>query len=204
MRKKKVVRLITIGLHAKESEYLTRADQDGHEITGLIRELIRDWGAKEYPPTPAYVEPMLKRAELRERELAMKEQIENQSPEEYATEVLRAKIHDGFACFITPHGNIMRVPLSEVKSLTPENTEYIQRHFQVLDNTWKWINGRPLDEIELQRINEAWNHNPPMNWEDVQRLKGKPPVDPDEYLDQMLDGAFDDINNINNNPKTEE
>lgn len=187
MRKKKVVKKIPIGLHQLQVDYLERADNDGHEIASLIRQLITTWGEEKYPPVKAYNKLAEVKAKQLEKKIAAEEDFDNMNEEEYAEQVLRGQVRDGNkVAFRMINGREWYIPLKGIKEKTLED-DSIAMHQKLFDGTAEWFGGKPLSENEYRNSLDGWaDRQPPWNQRREMGLVD-PVVTPGERVDYVPD-----------------
>lgn len=160
MRKKRVTRVIHIGLHKPQEDVIKKIEQDGYEVTQVVRQMIDEWGRENYPDTPAYVEVERIKAELRKKQLNEANRSGNMTNEEYAEEVLNGQIRGNQVFFRIASGREIAKPLSGIKEVTRENDGVVDIHNQLLDRTYTF-NGRPPTEQEWDDIWDGWDEQRP-------------------------------------------
>ena len=92
MRKKLIVKKRLIGFYGPHEKYLQQAENDGHEVSEILRNLVLEWGQKMYPPVPVYAQALKKKADIEQTKVQKQVAIEEMSNEEYATEVVRGQL----------------------------------------------------------------------------------------------------------------
>lgn len=172
MRKKRIVSTRVIGFHQVQHDYLKKADEDGYEISSLIRQLVTEWGDEKYPKMKPYNELAKVKAEKLKKQIEAEQDFENMSEEDYAENVLRGQVRDGGrVAFRMVNGREWYVPLKGIKEKTVED-EAIVLHNKLLDRTAEWFGGKPLTEAEYRESLDGWaDRQPP--W-DQRREMGLP------------------------------
>lgn len=152
----KTVRILHIGIHQPEQEVVEKIEAEGHQLSEILRMIIRDYGKTNYPEEKAYAVALKTRAEIAKQKAYDEERAKKMTPEEYVVEILRGKVVDGSAYFRLP-GRIISQPLGNIKDQTVDNNEIIRIHNQLLDRTFEWPgNATPRDEQEWEKFWAGW------------------------------------------------
>lgn len=168
-RHKLGVRKITITLHRPEAAYIGQAEADGYNVSEILRELIRKWGADVYPPTPVYAKALEQRVKLRVQEIAKKEEFSTMSNEHYAEHILKGQVRpDGRVAFRVGGGREVYLPLQGIKDKTRDNTSAVDLHWQMLERTFRYGDRVPT-ESEWFDIWEGWDEKRP-NYQTLQQM----------------------------------
>jgi len=99
MRKKLIVKKLLVGLYKPHLEYLQKAEDEGLEVSEIIRDLILKWGRETYPPTPVYAQALKQKVEIIKQSKEKETAIAEMSPEQYATEVLFGQVRGNKVAF---------------------------------------------------------------------------------------------------------
>ncbi len=149
MRKKAVMRFIQIGLHKPQLEIIQKIEDEGREVTSLVRGLIDQYGKENYPKAPGYVEVAKEKFALKKKTVEEQLAWDKLDPAEYALNTLKARSAQGSAWFIIGvqqnNCNEYPVDLGEVKKYTLESP-VVKDHFAVLNHNYSWFNG--LENVE--------------------------------------------------------
>lgn len=153
---KKTQRIIHIGLHAPEVRIIELMEEEGHMVSEVLRALIRQYGAENYPRERAYAKAMLVRAEVAKKKVETDEEIAAMTNEEYATKVLRGKIVGLKVEFRIANGQPVRFALDTIKTHSLENNEMIKIHNQLLDRTFTYLGDQEPTEEQYKEIWKGW------------------------------------------------
>ena len=133
-------KIYQIRLKGIDEEIINRGKERGYEVSDLIRTAIRFW-AKEnenllFPPLYAQVQK--ERLDLKLEKVNKQKEFEEMTPEDYATNVLKARYHNGIVYFMPNHDvnnfYIRQYPLATIKTINPDNHRYPEVHLAILDN----------------------------------------------------------------------
>lgn len=160
MRKKRVVRIIHIGIHQPHADIIQKIEDDGLEVTEIIRQIILDYGKTNYPEEPLYAQAQKMSALARLKKLGEKNDIELMSNEEYVEDVLHGQVRDGMAVFRIGSGREIKLKLEGIKSKTIENSPLIRTHNEIINKTFTY-NGRELTESQWNDVLDGWEDRRP-------------------------------------------
>lgn len=168
-RKPLGIRKITIVLHRPEDNIISQAESDGYNISEIVREIIRKWGAEVYPPTPAYAEALKVKAELAKKKAIENDQFSTMPPEAYAEGILRGQVREGNRVYFrVGGGREVNFPLLTIKERNRDNTPEIDIHMKLLDRSFRY-GDRELSEVEWSDIWDGWSERRP-NWQTLQMM----------------------------------
>jgi len=133
-------KIYQIRLKGIDEEIINKGRERGYEVSDLIRTALRFW-AKEnenllFPPLYAQVQK--ERLDLKLEKVNKQKEFEEMTPEDYATNILKARYHNGIVYFMPNHDvnnfYIRQYPLATIKDINPQNHRYPEVHLAVLDN----------------------------------------------------------------------
>lgn len=156
MRKKKIVRYIQIGLHQREADVIKKIEDEGREVTTIIRSLIEQYGER-YNEKPTIAEIEKEKLEMKKRTQEEQEAWDKLSPEDYAVNTLRGRIKDGQVWFMV-QGSDYPVDMDEVKEYTLKSP-LIKNHIAILEGRYVWDGGtytRPWTKEEHEARIKKW------------------------------------------------
>lgn len=157
-RQKVTGRRITVNLRAPEVPIVDRMQDEGYEISEVVRGLIRDWGKINYPQEKGYSQSAKIRAEILKAKNEAEMTISSMSNEEYAEQILRGKVRDGSkVAFRVANGQEMYIPLSEIKQYTTDSNALIKVHNSLLDKTFNFPGGKAPSEAQYAQIWKGWD-----------------------------------------------
>lgn len=161
MRKKFSQRRITVVLNPPEEKIITQAEENGFNISEILREMIRKWGKEEFPPIPVYAQALKKKVELDEKKVSKQAEIDEMTNEEYATKVLGGQLRDnGKVAFRIGGGREIYFNLDTIKEYSEENNQEIKVHNMLLNRTFTYF-GTPLSDSQWKDIWDGWEDGQP-------------------------------------------
>ncbi len=183
-------RRITFVCNPPEEKIVEQAEEAGYNLSEIMRELLRGWGKETFPPTPVYAQAMKEKVELKKREAAKTDEIENMSDEQYATEVLMGQVRPGGkVAFRIGGGREIYFDLATIKKYSAENNAEIDIHRQLVERTFTYF-GKPLSDSQWEDIWDGWADHQP-GWQQRQQeglsdITKKPEKTPEEIEDELL------------------
>jgi hypothetical protein len=168
-RTKLAQRRITTLLNKPEELIIEQAEEKGYNISEIIREQIRRWGAENFPPMKPYNKLAEIKAKVLEKKIEDQEDFENLSEQDYAEKVLRGQVRDGGkVAFRMVNGREWYMPLKGIKEKTADD-EAIVLHNKLLDRTAEWFGGKPLTEADYRESLDGWAERQPA-WDQRREL----------------------------------
>lgn len=156
-RKKLELRRINVNCRPIETVIVEKMEEDGLVVGEIIRQMIREYGEKHYPETPAYAEALLTRAQIKKASVEAENKLKAMSAEEYTMKVLRAKVKDHQAWFKIVNGQEMPISLADIKQKTVENSGLVKLHAQLLDRKFVHLNGQVMTESDYDWLWKDWD-----------------------------------------------
>lgn len=150
------LRRISVNLRAPEAEIVAKMEEDGHEVSEIVRELLRKWGKENYPQVPAYAEAMKISAEIKKKKIEEQDAFARMPNEEYAEKILRGKVRGNQVEFRIASGNKYMLPLASIKETTLDNNNVVQIHNQLLARNFVYPNGQEPTKAAYARIWDGW------------------------------------------------
>ena len=155
------IRTIHVRLSAREDAIVKTMEDNGYSISEVIRELLRDFGRREFPrnfkPLPAYVEASLIKTRTGTKTLSELEKESRMTDREYAEQVLRGHVVGDRVYFCTPQSYVP-LPLQNIKRYRPDSDQMFITHAEILDNTFIFPNGVKMEDGDRERIIEGWKN----------------------------------------------
>jgi len=196
MRKKLIVKKLLVGLYKPHLEYLQKAEDEGLEVSEIIRDLILKWGRETYPPTPVYAQALKQKVEIIKQSKEKETAIAEMSPEQYATEVLFGQVRGNKVAFRIGGGREIYYDLATIKNYSAENDSELAIHKSLVDRTFKYFGTQEPTESQWKDIWDGWADGQP-GWEQRRELglkditKKDEPVEvpqktPEELEDELL------------------
>lgn len=154
---KKTTKILHIGLHRPEAEIVEKMEEAGHQVSEIVRGLIREHGAREFPATPAYAEALKLRALLKQKELDDKKAFDSMSNEEYAVRELRGQLRGQNVVFRVASGMEVPVALHKIKEFSRTGSDLVVIHNQLLDRTFVGLRGESYTDKQYEQVWAGWD-----------------------------------------------
>lgn len=153
--KQKTVGILQIRYREAEKIYLDLLEKSGENLSELIRRLIREYGKEKFPEEKLYAKVAYEKLELLKQKTENKEKFEKMDNEEYARDILKARIKGNEMIFITSQGYPVRYPLTAAKMIEQEEPWITEVHKGIIEGTFTYANGKYPDETEKANLMKA-------------------------------------------------
>lgn len=153
----KVYKFVRIGLFKEQAEIVEKIQHEkGEMVSAVIRQLLTEYGAKYFPKEPGYVQIQKDRLELKKQTLEEVVSFKKMLPEDYAANVLKARVSKGHAWFCTGSTNPWPVPLTQIKELNLES-KTVTDHLKILNNEPFFYNsGQEMSDADKKLSVKNW------------------------------------------------
>lgn len=148
---------MTVGLYKREADIMDKIQAElGSGISDVVREMIRKYGDEHFPSEPGYVQIQKDRLELKKEIISKEINFKKMTNEDYAVNILKARVSKGHAWFCTGSTNPWPVELNAIKELTPE-AKTVTDHIKILNGEpFFYSNGQEMKASEQKQAVAKW------------------------------------------------
>lgn len=153
---KKTTRILHIGLHKVEEDIAEKMASRGQNVAEIVRSWFRDYGEKHFPPVPLYAQIQKDRLEFKKENIKDELNFKKMTPEDYAENVLKARVAEGKAWFTTPSTYPYPVPIKLIKEWSLES-DIVATHIKILNGDKAFAsNGQEVTAKDRKEAISNW------------------------------------------------